>query len=400
MANIIIQDIYIRKDCVSKHKLSNLQYNIFYLQKKIYQAAKECHHSLVQSLQKLLVSLYSAKKLACKIAKNKLYHLEKISVNHDPKNIPIQKSTLLLETNKQLILWCLEPEWQTKIKFHSMTQKFNKVEPIENKIDYVCSCKQQTSLKHINKKYLLIKLQAIRWIAEAMDEFVCNKFFIQTVHSTLDNSLIIDHLQNLINLILLNGIEWLYFRQAMSVIKRSVYKQVFCSYLKEKIYLCTMDSLVLSATKIIIDFFSRIGLTVIYCKSQNLWNLKSINFSDQTTAFKIKQLKSYVYHSIYQQISKNLFINIRNILFHKDKFGRTRTNNNLSVEIVSFNLNTLLSQWNEYYLKINNKHKINPINKKVDKVIYLWSRKKYKKQTNNRLKYFISTIRMVGKKTS
>nr|YP_010988330.1 hypothetical protein UYM82_pgp049 [Rhodochorton tenue]WOK79526.1 hypothetical protein [Rhodochorton tenue] len=396
MANIIIQDIYIRKDCVSKDTLSNLQYNIFYLQKKIYQAAKECHHSLVQSLQKLLVSLYSAKKLADKIAKNKLYHLEKNFVNYNQKNIPIQRSTLLLETNKQLILWCLEPEWHTKIKFHSMTQKFNEVELANNKIDYACSCKQQASLKHINKQYLLIKLKAIRWIAKAMDEFFYNQFFIQAVNSTLYNSLIVDHLQNLINLILLNGLEWLYFRQAISVMKKTVYRQVFCSYLKKNIYLCTINSLVISAAKIIINFFSKIGLTVIYYKSQNLWSLKSIKLCDQTTAFKMKQLKSCVYHSIYQQISNNLFINIRNILYHKDKFGRTRTNNNLSVEIVSFNLNNLLSQSSVYYLKINNKHKINPINKKVDKVIYLWSRKKYKKQTNSRLKYFISTIRMVG----
>ena len=69
MVNILIHDIDLSNKIINLHNYSNNFYLLFKLQKKIYNASRQCNLSLVHGLQKLLLSLQSIKFLAKHIIK-------------------------------------------------------------------------------------------------------------------------------------------------------------------------------------------------------------------------------------------------------------------------------------------------------------------------------------------
>lgn len=67
----------------NKDNLNRIYYNLFYLQKKIYIASKECNNSLVQSLQKLLIHSSNIQNLAINL--NNLYY-NPLTIYYQKKN--------------------------------------------------------------------------------------------------------------------------------------------------------------------------------------------------------------------------------------------------------------------------------------------------------------------------
>lgn len=374
MNNIVIQDVYISKNCIHKNTLITSHYNLFYLQKKIYQASKECHLSLVQSLQKLLVSLSSIKILAyikvqqtikkSQVVKNKI-DLDKYS------ELSLDLSVLI---KKEIILWCLQPEWQPKIESSRISQELMTSEYDSNHQNNIYSFGTEVSFKNIQKHYILSKLQTIQWIVEAIINCFNKNSFVQVISSQLINLFRSDNLYIFMKWILFNGISWNLFRQTMPKIKKSIDTVVFFEYLKRRIYIYKVEKLKLSAQRILLYLMSDLNFTAQSCRSYKIWNLKHINSKTRIVISKLHFRPSNLYQIYYNEF----FYNIRDILFHKDKFGRVRTNTHLSMSIVSYKINNLINQQQGYFMSKIKYNISRQINKQIRKVVYRWARKNCK----------------------
>ncbi len=354
---IIIQDIYINKNYVNKNILDDSRYNLFYLQKKIYQASKECHFSLVKSLQKLLVSLHSVHVLAC-------METRQISLSKKLTK-PLELSPdLMIHTEKQITMWCLEPEWQPKIHFCQMNQQLNIPKLNKNNSSIISFLDKGLPLKHISETYAIARLQSISWISKVLKNCFRTKSFIQDIQHKLKNSTKFDKLFRLIQVVIINEINWILFRQAFVIIKSLVKPLNFVLFLEEKICMNDIHRLHLSIRKIFKSFAYKMLLTTQSFTTYNPWMLKSINLKSDVISLKILRLNN----NSYQQNLKRLFHSINDFLFHKDYLGRKRINTYLSQNMIYnkfYNLKTVLDLESRNF-------KMEQINSPISRIIFRW----------------------------
>jgi len=388
---MLIQDIYIGRNCSDTYISLNVHYNIFYIQKKIYQAAKEGHSSLVHSLQKLLTVLYSTKVAAINITTKKVL-AQKLYISKSTSNVLVKKTNMLLETNKLLILWCLEPEWLPKNKKCNMASRVKHFGPLSKPLQLTSRIEQQISLKYLDKKYLCDKLQSITWITQNINKCLQEQAFIQPINSpswrNQTGCSIHDMLYNLIVTILFTDLEWLYFRQSISIVKKCIEVKSYVKLFEQNICICSSNDLLMSVRKIRNNFYLHAGLTKIQLRNQRLRVLENIDFYGLIADFKVQMLLNDKKGQHIQDISRKLFTNIRDILFHKDKFGRTRANSQVSSGKVSMILRNFSSQVKYNSDSIDDNLAINQLNKSVSNMIYVWSKKKHKNHRVNNLRYF------------
>nr|YP_009313278.1 Hypothetical protein ORF_3 [Dichotomaria marginata]SCW21532.1 Hypothetical protein ORF_3 [Dichotomaria marginata] len=341
---IIIQDIdYIT---CGKYITQHMRYNLFYLQKKIYQAAKECHISLVHSLQKLLVSLFSTRLLAEQIS-NKAYFL----INNQDVQI--------LNKNKLLIFWSLEAEWMYKIR---------NTEKSKYKYYDIWSCiwyQNKIPNIQIDYKYLINKLQSIHWINNNLILlFRDNHFIQQSKHHFNTQIFYVKHqdlIFNLLSNIIILGLDWIYFRQEF---KNIIYEFKFYNALIKDIYFFTSYSTSSLTNKLINRFLYNIGF--FYYSINNFRNLKCYKNKDH-----IQDFTNYYL----QLVDRQLFNYNRYLLFHKDKRGRLRVNSNINIKNINIQFfQTLKKCYNYCQIFIDN-HAFNQIDFPVNLIRYKWIKK-------------------------
>jgi hypothetical protein len=368
-----------------KKMLTNSYYNLFYLQKRIYQASKECDTSLVHSLQKLLIFLPSIQLLAHRLTQQKIKYYSANRKNQDT----LQKKVFKNEVNKQIVVWCLEAEWKVKLQNCNMERKLisAQVQKITSMFPYFSSL--QICLKHMNRNYLITKLGSISWVNNVLKALFENQYLIQvscdSSCNTRYNCFIAEPLSCLLNLILLTGIRWNCFRQTVSVLVSYINMKVFFDFSHRNIYIPPSLELLLSTILIINNFAENTGIFFLNSKSQLGWIIERIQFS---VLYKTVQLDFADYslkNNIYDDISDKLFHYIKDVLFHKDRIGRLRTNKQLSIEQVILQLKPMLLQWKNYYSEHKGKSQISEINRQVNGMIYKWARKKYKKRQSELL---------------
>ena len=371
--DIVIQDVNTYNKSKHKDLLITSRYNLFYLQKKIYQASKECHLSLVQSLQKLLVSLSSIKILAYIKVQKTITKSKVVGEDISVYNYSELSSDFSILIRKQIILWCLQPEWQPKIEASRVSKDLTKDECNLYNQNNLFDFKTEISFKNIKKQYILAKLQTIQWISEVIIDCFYNTSFVQSVNSSLNSIFKCDNLYLFIQSVLFNGISWNLFRQTMLKMKISIDTVIFLEYLKKRIYIYEIDRLKLSAKKILLYLISDLNFTAKSLRANNIWNLKYINSKAQIIISELPFLQNN-FHKIYYN---EFFYSLQNILFHKDKFGRLRTNTHLSMSMVSYQVNNLIKKHKSHFLKT--KSNTSPkINKQIRNIVYKWAKKNYK----------------------
>ena len=368
-----MQDVNTYNKSIHKDLLITSRYNLFYLQKKIYQASKECHFSLVQSLQKLLISLSSIKILAYVKVQETITKSNVSKDNISVYNYLELSSDLSILIRKQIILWCLQPEWQPKIEASRVNQDLTKDECNPKNQNNIYYLKTEISFKNIKTQYVLAKLQTIQWISEVITDCLYNNSFVQSINSSLNSIFKGDNLYFLIQSILVNGISWNLFRQTMLKMKRSVDTAIFFEHLKRKIYLYKIDKLKLSTKKILLYLMSDLNFTAKSLRAHNIWKLKYINPKTQVIISELPLLQNDFYKIYYNEF----FYSLQNILFHKDKFGRLRTNTQLSMSTVSYKVNDLINKHNYHFSKTKNDVSLK-INKQIREIVYRWAKKNCK----------------------
>nr|YP_009313892.1 Hypothetical protein ORF_3 [Hommersandiophycus borowitzkae]SCW22146.1 Hypothetical protein ORF_3 [Hommersandiophycus borowitzkae] len=349
--DIVIQDNLYNNTSLDYRTISKKEYNLFYLQKRIYQASKECNTELVHSLQKLLISLKSIQRLADIIVHQKL------------ENIPTN-SRNIQGIHEQLVLWCLEAEWQAKIyqvyrvrQNHHYTQKW-----------LLYTNFNTIPFQHIDRQYIIDKLQTVSWIKSKLDVCLSRGKFSQICSSKRK---LYEHIKItfLIMTILQNGIDWLYYQQKtqnvcsqdynMEVLYNGLY--TLKKYRKSDVWV----------SKILNQFFHNIGI-IYQCLSSIC-----ISMND------IISLRNYI-TLYYRQIAANdIILSIRNVIYHKDYLGRYRLNNFSNYNLILKKLCLMIDSWKNYYNKVFPDFFIQNMMKRINLIIHNWSKKKYIKFNDN-----------------
>nr|YP_009313484.1 Hypothetical protein ORF_3 [Galaxaura rugosa]SCW21738.1 Hypothetical protein ORF_3 [Galaxaura rugosa] len=341
---IIIQDINsLKPKRLNKLKL---QYNLFYLQKRIYQASKECHSSLVHSLQKLLLSLSSIRLLASKIVSTK-YTTTK-SLNIYTTNI-----------KKLLTLWCLEAEWIYKIRVQNKPKY---------KYTYIWSYiwyQEKVSNIHIDYRYLNHKLQSIQWITTTIRLFFQEEYFIQESEYQYNYQIFCDKHQdiifNLICNILIVGIEWTYFRQE---IKNFSNYLEFCNALISNIFLSINCRTIYLTSLLINKFLYNIGILYLSIDPSSIPNYTN----NQKKRLYICQVSDDYYKLIYYQ----MFEYTKSLFLHKDRIGRLRVNSHINFAITQKRCYQKLNQCFLYCISIISYKKFLKIQYQINDMIKKW----------------------------
>nr|YP_009314506.1 Hypothetical protein ORF_3 [Liagoropsis maxima]SCW22760.1 Hypothetical protein ORF_3 [Liagoropsis maxima] len=378
---IVLQDIQYVELFLSEKTINEIRKSLFYLQKKIYQASKECHYSMVHSFQKLLISLFSIHKLAQHIVIVKYCKTNK-PIYTNPSSF-INNHIIIQQINKQLMLWCLEAEWQDKLKLD-----YNQLRTYVQTPSYYIS-QSRVYLKNCDINYLVDKLQSISWIHTKLI-VLFNKQTLNQVVNHYPEYLLLDteySLVSLLNSILLNGLQWVYYQQKLQYISDDI---IIKYSLKYEIYIlnfkkCSMDKF----SKCVIDNF-------LYNISLYYGYNNTFRYLQTHSQLNIVDIIDNIYN---KSIVTNLTKYLKNFLYHKDKLGRVRINSNQSIRLTITHINTILYTWLCQYRTLFTYNDLSKIDSAIELMLYKWMRKKRvdKNYSNKVLKRDIRPLSIIYK---
>nr|YP_010873156.1 hypothetical protein QU266_pgp122 [Nemalion vermiculare]WGV34333.1 hypothetical protein [Nemalion vermiculare] len=359
---IIIQDLGSQEFILTEVKIKNIYRNLFYLQKKIYLASRECNLSLVHSLQKLLISSLSINTLAKHLAARKYSKI--VSNSEQCKDSKVLKCQI----SKLISYWCLEAEWRQKL-----ASKTNSIPISHLYCDKYCQFipSYNWSIKHTDIKYLTVRLQTTRWL----ERNIRNLYYKQMLNSNmrwipdpgLYNYIDADPLAYLLNTILQNDLYWLYYQQNL---------KCFTS-IKRKNQLSKYRESVLEKSKLFKD-----AKGIIYKFIYNTSLLKNNSYASQYLSSQDSTRHSNV-------IKERLFIYLKHLLYHKDQSGRLRINHHKTFDIVFKIFFDKAKQWKQMYGYLFNQKCISEINNLISIIFRKWLKKRFPKnaELKNLIKY-------------
>nr|QHO64192.1 hypothetical protein [Lympha mucosa] len=379
----------------SQNDLSNCSNNfylLFKLQKKIYEASKQCHLSLVHALQKLLLSLKSIQSLAKSVV-NKNIKLNSILKTQLINCVHIEKVDNKMfdqEINKLILHWSLDPEWKPRIESLSFTNQsliknINLVYKIKYTYDVSCLIYQPLIIsKFIQKRYLIKKLQSFSLINNHISLLLSTTNSIN-YYCSLDKSVTNNILNKCTILVLLHqvlctGLEWVGIRQIKSCVY-NYYLYVPVVITPVNIIFFSQNINILKTIQLVLKkFLSNLGLNFI---NNKISISNKINIAHMTCYNKfhkgIRNLRMKPHIEAIQQLNRL----VKNILYGKNKFGKIRAKTNLSLQKIIQKINRLLILWYKYFETIISKLYFSKITFIVDEIIYRWAKKKYKINTIN-----------------
>nr|YP_009315732.1 Hypothetical protein ORF_3 [Trichogloeopsis pedicellata]SCW24390.1 Hypothetical protein ORF_3 [Trichogloeopsis pedicellata] len=351
---IVIQDIREKKIILNKITIDYKRYKLFYLQKRIYQASQECNYSLVHSLQKLLLSLKSLRSLA------------EITINTKKSDKPVTKENNTDQQNidQQLILWCLEAEWQTKLNYDYKLRK-----------DYyythtwlLYTVLKPVPLKLIETRYLVNKLQTTKQIKEKLLAYLSKQHFNQSCYS-IPIMNYCKHNTKIVHLlirILYSGIDWHYYQQNIQYISNTQSRL-------DKLY----DGLVLFIPdNQSIICHTNIGQQFLY----NIGVVYNCYFDKVIISFhKLKNIMTYTKAYYMEMAGNELILLIRNTLYNKDKLGRYRIKLLSQHKKLIKDISQITKSWKWYYRKILTDYYLQNLKQRINTLLSKWFNRQHSK---------------------
>lgn len=379
MINILIHDIDLSNKIINLHNYSNNFYLLFKLQKKIYNASRQCNLSLVHGLQKLLLSLQSIKFLAKHL-------ISKTIVQNNTyikaKKIFCKKNDQ--EINKQMLHWSLDSEWKPRfesnlLKNQNFLQKIKLLYRAQYKYQISCLAYQTIIIsKFIHKRYLLAKLQSFSWINTQVTLLLQTEYCINYFYPPNRNIIDTNKCMLLVLLydILCIGFQWIITRQIKAYsYNYNLYLQLITTsiniiYLSQNINILKLIKL--TVTK----FLYNLGVHYHF-KKINIINY-SIDIDDFNFYCFLYKSRIRLEPTPSKQAIKKLMWLVKSILYSKNKFGKIRAKTNLLLEKTISKINILVLKWYKHFSALVSPSYLFKITLVVDKIIYQWAKKKYK----------------------
>nr|YP_009315528.1 Hypothetical protein ORF_3 [Liagora brachyclada]SCW24186.1 Hypothetical protein ORF_3 [Liagora brachyclada] len=351
---VIIQDV-VKKNLILTQALRHeREQSLFHIQKKIYQASQECDNLMVHSLQKLLISLKSIRELA--IDQAKLY-------NHYYKN-----ECNNYELDEIIMFWCLEAEWQPKIKennqyrkryFHLDKWSFNYgLNTIE--------------LQNIDYKYLVAKIQPISFIENTLSKCLELQYFVQErmyTPSVFKNTVSFK-IVGLLKTILQLGIDWNYYRQELQSFTDH---KIMYDFIINEIYLFDNKNKKHVANRNIAKqfFYNSSILNQQFFES----NFKKHNYPEQF----IEDITNKYLDSFMNEI----MMSTKTLTYRKDSLGRYRLNSPRYPKIIARSIIRALDVIFIYYRILKKSICMTVISENISKRLDIWTKKQINISSNH-----------------
>lgn len=391
-----------------------IKIRIFMMQKKIYKASKACKKSLLYKWQNKLLNCNEVKIIAIDtiftyISKYySIYNFEKYNINDKFKffifkyifceykyNILVKN---LLESIKQYIIYlCIKPEWEAKFEpifsnDYSYQKKYIFQERLisffnliniktlnKNIYKNILYNHYQVIIKYIDPKYIIDKFQSLPYISYCLQSWLDNNFIERFLYSEnmifeVNNLL----LYELLYKVLCTGIDWFNLKDIEIESKSKIYSSsiyfglYFNIYNNSFIYLNRRSSLLFNY------IFISLGLNSSFIKFCNrkaynnkiVYNLLESNISIINKEFHIHNLDF---------LSKVLLNQVKLIIYKKDLFGRWRAKKYLKLSNILLLFINKLSKFYQIFCFSIDMKILHYLRKKINILILIWLRKKYKK---------------------
>nr|YP_009312869.1 Hypothetical protein ORF_3 [Helminthora furcellata]SCW21123.1 Hypothetical protein ORF_3 [Helminthora furcellata]SCW23983.1 Hypothetical protein ORF_3 [Helminthora furcellata] len=347
---IVIHDIQDENWIIRQTTIKTRQKYLFYLQRKIYQASKECNNQLVHSLQKLLISLKSIRTLAQDILSSQ-------------KSQSRGKNRELIRLNQNdidevLIMWCLEAEWHAKIK-ECYISRSNISAKLKLSLHLVLN---PFSLQNIDNIYLIKKLQSIKWINDRVKCYLLKNLFVQErlqgpikYKNTLKYNLV-----NLLYSIMFLGMEWTYYQQQLYC---RIKKKVIAELLHSNIYIFNYNVKQDIINKLTVkSFLYNLGILNNYSIDVNNNN----NLQKNINLVKFNQANSSV---------RELILSIKSAMYNKDYLGRYRISPKNCYDSTLSYIYKIFISWSSYYKSIARNTDYISLFYIINEIITVWIKK-------------------------
>nr|SCW22963.1 Hypothetical protein ORF_3 [Nemalion sp. H.1444] len=351
---IVTQNIKSRKFILAKIVIKNIYQDLFYLQKKIYLASRECNLSLIHSLQKLLVSSSSINILANHLATKRCKKV--LSGVGEHKNSKL----LRYQVNKLISNWCLEAEWK-----HRLANKFGCV--YNNTSIYYTHCQvipsNSQSIKNTDVKYVARRLQTIKWLKTNIEKLYCKHMLNSTMKWVPDSGLYDyidgDPLTCLLDSVLQNDLYWLYYQQSFQ-----------CNTAMKSLRTTSQfKTFVNKHDKLYID-----DKSIVYKFMYNTSLLKNCNYPSVSLNIRKNTVSSKL-------IKERLLIYLKHLLYHKDQSGRLRINHHKTFDFVFRIFFDRASVWKQTYGYLFTRKCLLNVNNLVNTTLRRWLAKRFSKHT-------------------
>nr|YP_009313072.1 Hypothetical protein ORF_3 [Dermonema virens]SCW21326.1 Hypothetical protein ORF_3 [Dermonema virens] len=334
---------------LNKKYIEEDQHELFYLQKRIYRASKECNQLLVQSLHKLLISSFAINRLAetTILFKHGKNSIERLNNYNKQKRI-----------DEQLIEWCLQSEWCCKISDTHLSSSYNCY--FLKKWHYTVLL-FPANIQNIDVGYLLDKIQCIAWIKDRLKCILDKNKINQSIRWNATekhaghNSMIY-----LLYSIVKSGFQWVYYQQQHS----NINSKLSLNNMETGLYLAYLNTTIAHKDKILSLFLYNTSIDSQILFKENM----SISGSLETP---INQMQD----KLKSKATKELLLSIKHLLYHKDLIGRFRCRSNKNIRKTVIYTRNIFEHWVSYYSPLNNDDDLTYVKKKIMLIFKAWGRK-------------------------
>lgn len=254
-------------------------------------------------------------------------------------------------------------------------------------------------LNTLSHQHLSHKLQQVRIVQESIQGFLKQDSFSN--YTKRQTSLIrlniakVDHLYQLLNLILFNGNHWHYFRQSKITMPTLTTSIIFFESLVFNRYMY-VNKKILTVVKINLMAFSQSIGSVFQSTKENystMQYLETIDCINNHNYYQTECLSLYRINLI-DSIKKELHQNIKDLLFHKDNLGRLRINNNLTIHLMVDKVKLLVSRFSSHNIVTEEKGNFSKTIKMVIETCYYWLKKKYRRPKSYQVKVTLYLLKL------
>nr|YP_009314300.1 Hypothetical protein ORF_3 [Liagora harveyana]SCW22554.1 Hypothetical protein ORF_3 [Liagora harveyana] len=343
---VIIQDV-VKKNLILTQALRyEREQSLFRIQKKIYQASQECDNLMVHSLQKLLISLKSIRELAIETAKlYNHYYINKCD-NY--------------EVDEIIMLWCLEAEWQPKIKENNQYRKryFHL-----NKWSFHYGL-NTIELRNVDYQYLVAKIQPISFIENTLSKCLKLQYIVQEriyTPSVFKNAVSFK-IVGLLKTILQLGIDWNYYRQEL---RNFIDDKIMYDFIINEIYL--------------FDNKNKRDLANRNIAKQFFYNSSILNQQFFESNFKKQNyLKQFVEDTTNQYLGSfmnEIMMSTKTLTYRKNSSGRYRLNSPRHPKAIERSIIRTLDIIFIYYRILKKSICMTVISENISKRLDVWTKK-------------------------
>nr|QJH88265.1 hypothetical protein [Pterocladia lucida] len=357
---------------------------IFILQDKIHKASKECNQKDLRYYQSILINSIEVKLQAIEYIDKLIqkYYLEHNYKRYRLYNVDKHKILLsllgkiksnkkyLIDKIKQYIIYVsIKSDWEAKLEPCILSQSIKSI----NKPLKLCIKQNNNSIsfnlltfssciKHINMKYLILKMQSLLHINSSIKEWVGTRSILEPLNLNYMYQYSSDYysLYRYINYIILNGIEWFHLTKVFNYINE--HKKI----LECKLYIFKMNIYIFShSTKyvenLLIDYIFLSNAISLIIKSKKV----NFSYSKYINKHQIFLIKSYIKR-------------VKLDLYHKDTLGRLRSNKHLNTFGVAYKLKHDFEIFYKNHGKFFDIADTIYLCKTIETIFFYWLNKKYK----------------------